>query len=49
MRKLIVCDIVSLDGSYEGPGGDVTALPTIPSRPPGRLRSQPSRPQPSLV
>jgi dihydrofolate reductase len=27
MRKLIVCNIVSLDGFYEGPGGDVTALP----------------------
>jgi dihydrofolate reductase len=27
MRKLIVCNIVSLDGYYEGPGGDVMALP----------------------
>jgi len=27
MRKLIVCNIVSLDGYYEGPGGDVLALP----------------------
>ncbi|MFF0449378.1 dihydrofolate reductase family protein [Streptomyces sp. NPDC004609] len=27
MRKLIVTNIVSLDGCYEGPGGDVMALP----------------------
>jgi dihydrofolate reductase len=27
MRKLIVCNIVSLDGYYEGPGKDVMALP----------------------
>ena len=27
MRKLIVCNIVSLDGYYEGPGGDVMAMP----------------------
>jgi dihydrofolate reductase len=27
MRKLIVANIVSLDGYYEGPGGDVMALP----------------------
>ena len=27
MRKLIVCNIVSLDGYYEGPGNDVMALP----------------------
>jgi dihydrofolate reductase len=27
MRKLIVCNIVSLDGYYEGPGRDVMALP----------------------
>jgi dihydrofolate reductase len=27
MRKLIVCNMVSLDGYHEGPGGDVTALP----------------------
>ena len=27
MRKLIVSNIVSLDGYYEGPGGDVMALP----------------------
>lgn len=27
MRKLIVCNIISLDGYYEGPGGDVMALP----------------------
>lgn len=27
MRKLIVCNIVSLDGFYEGPGKDVMALP----------------------
>ncbi|HSK95640.1 MAG TPA: dihydrofolate reductase family protein [Euzebyales bacterium] len=27
MRKIIVCNIVSLDGYYEGPGGDVMALP----------------------
>lgn len=27
MRKVIVCNIVSLDGYYEGPGGDVMALP----------------------
>ncbi len=27
MRKLIVCNIMSLDGYYEGPGGDVMALP----------------------
>ena len=27
MRKLIVCNIVSLDGFYSGPGGDVMAMP----------------------
>ena len=27
MRKLIVCNIVSLDGYYSGPGGDVMAMP----------------------
>jgi dihydrofolate reductase len=27
MRKLIVCNIVSLDGYYEGPGKDVLTLP----------------------
>jgi len=27
MRKLIVCNIVSLDGFYSGAGGDVTAMP----------------------
>lgn len=27
MRKLIVCNMTSLDGYYEGPGGDVLALP----------------------
>ncbi|MFI6285233.1 dihydrofolate reductase family protein [Streptomyces sp. NPDC051018] len=27
MRKLIVTNIISLDGYYEGPGGDVMALP----------------------
>jgi len=27
MRKLVVCNIVSLDGYYEGPGKDVMALP----------------------
>ena len=27
MRKLIVCNIVSLDGYYEGPGGNVMVLP----------------------
>jgi dihydrofolate reductase len=27
MRKLIVCNIVSLDGFSEGPGGDVMAMP----------------------
>lgn len=27
MRKLIVCNIMSLDGYYEGPGKDVMALP----------------------
>ena len=27
MRKLIVCNIVSLDGFFSGPGGDVMALP----------------------
>src|SRR4051794_13614215 len=27
MRKLIVTNIVSLDGYYEGPGGNVMALP----------------------
>jgi dihydrofolate reductase len=27
MRKLIVCNIVSLDGCYSGPGGDVMAMP----------------------
>ena len=27
MRKLIICNIISLDGFYEGPGKDVMALP----------------------
>jgi hypothetical protein len=27
MRKLIVSNIISLDGYYEGPGKDVMALP----------------------
>ena len=27
MRKLIVCNIVSLDGYFSGPGGDVMAMP----------------------
>ncbi|MGP3981929.1 dihydrofolate reductase family protein [Streptomyces sp. KR80] len=27
MRKLIVCNIISLDGYFEGPGGDVMAMP----------------------
>ena len=27
MRKLIVCNIISLDGYYEGPGGDIMAMP----------------------
>lgn len=28
MRKLIVCNIMSLDGCYTGPGNDVMALST---------------------
>jgi dihydrofolate reductase len=31
MRKLIVTNIVSLDGQYEGPGGNVMALPMDPA------------------
>ena len=27
MRKLIVCNIISLDGFYSGPGGNVMAMP----------------------
>ena len=27
MRKLIVCNIVSLDGFFSGPGGDVMVMP----------------------
>jgi hypothetical protein len=27
MRKLVVCNIMSLDGCYTGPGGDVMVLP----------------------
>ena len=27
MRKLIVCNLVSLDGFYSGPGGNVMAMP----------------------
>jgi dihydrofolate reductase len=27
MRKLIVCNIISLDGFYSGPGGNVTVMP----------------------
>jgi dihydrofolate reductase len=27
MRNLVVCNIISLDGYYEGPGGDVMAMP----------------------
>ena len=27
MRNLIVCNIISLDGFYSGPGGDVMAMP----------------------
>jgi hypothetical protein len=30
MRKLIVSDIMSLDGYFEGPGKDVMALRWIP-------------------
>ena len=30
MRKLIVCNIMSLDGYFEGPGKDVMALPFDP-------------------
>lgn len=31
MRKLIVCNIMSLDGYYAGPGKDVMALPLDPA------------------
>lgn len=31
MRKLIVTNIMSLDGCYEGPGGDVMVLPMDPT------------------
>ena len=31
MRKLIVANIVSLDGYFEGPGGNVMVLPMDPS------------------
>jgi dihydrofolate reductase len=31
MRNVIVCNIVSLDGLYEGPGGDFTALNMDPA------------------
>jgi hypothetical protein len=27
MRKLIVCNIISLDGFYSGPGGNVLVMP----------------------
>jgi hypothetical protein len=27
VRRLIVCNIVSLDGFFSGPGGDVMAMP----------------------
>jgi len=27
VRKLVVCNIISLDGFYSGPGGDVIAMP----------------------
>jgi dihydrofolate reductase len=27
MRKLVVCNIISLDGFYSGPGGDLMAMP----------------------
>lgn len=27
VRKLVVCNIISLDGFYSGPGGDVMAMP----------------------
>ena len=27
MRKLIVCNIISLDGFYSGPGGDIMVMP----------------------
>jgi len=27
MRKLIVCNIISLDGFYSGPGGNIMAMP----------------------
>lgn len=27
MRKLIVCNIISLDGFYSGPGGDLSVMP----------------------
>jgi hypothetical protein len=43
VRKLIVCNIMSLDGYYTGPGNDVMALPMDGAfdaygRPPGSLR-----------
>jgi hypothetical protein len=29
MRKLIVTNIISLDGYYDGPGGNVMVLPKL--------------------
>jgi hypothetical protein len=47
MGKLIVCNILSLDGFFSGPGGDVMVMPfdngsegvrAFEIRPPGKLR-----------
>ena len=44
MRKLIVCNVMSLDGYYTGPGNDIMALallsvaPSTPTMPNGCAR-----------
>jgi hypothetical protein len=37
MRKLIVCNIMSLDGHFEGPGGNVMALFHLSGQRPRRV------------
>jgi hypothetical protein len=31
MRKVIVCNIMSLDGYYTGPGGNIMVMPMDPT------------------
>ncbi len=38
MRKLIVCNMMSLDGYYTGPGNNVMVLPIFEGKPAVSLR-----------